>query len=227
MTGTRPRVTLLVFAWNEIDGMRVIMPQIRREWCDQLIVVDGGSTDGTIEYCREHGLDYFVQSAPGAGVAFREAMERVTGDVAVVFSPDGNSVPEKIPELVAKLGEGYDMVICSRYLPGARSDDDDAVTAFGNRLFTGLVNLLFRARVTDMLVMYRAYDVKKLRALGVDTRTPCYGTQILLRAIRKGYRIGEIPGDEPARIGGERKMQPLKNGLLELLMIAREFLRRG
>ena len=67
-------VTLIFLTINEIDGMRAIMPQIKKEWYDQLIIVDGNSTDGTIEYCEENGYYIFQQSKPGAGVAFLEAM---------------------------------------------------------------------------------------------------------------------------------------------------------
>lgn len=220
------KVTLALFTWNEIDGMRAIMPQIKPEWYDQLIIVDGGSTDGTLEFAREKGYPIFVQKGKGSGSAFLEMMERVTGDIVIPFSPDGNSVPEKIPELTAKMKEGYDIVICSRYLEGAGSDDDDLVTAFGNKMFTGLVNLLYRGHITDLLVMYRAIRTGLVKELGINTQTNAWGTQLLVRAMKKGKKIGEIPGREPPRIGGKRKMNPLKHGSFELLMILREFVIR-
>ncbi len=217
------KVTLLIFTWDEIDGMRAIMPQIKKEWYDQLIIVDGGSTDGTIEYAKEHGYYLFVQKERGAGAAFIEAMEKVTGDVVITFSPDGNSDPERIPPLIEKMKEGYDIVIVSRYLNGAKSYDDDIITAFGNRIFTGTVNLLFRARITDLLVMYRAFKTDIVKELGLNTKTVAWGTQLLIRAVKQNLRIGEIPGDEPVRIGGVRKMHPLKNGIREISMIIKEF----
>jgi len=217
------KVSLVIFSLNEIDGMKVIMPKIKKEWHDQLIIIDGGSTDGTIEYAKEHGYPVFIQKERGPAAAFKEAMEKVTGDIVITFSPDGNSIPEKIPELVEKMKEGYDIVILSRYLDGAKSYDDDAVTAFGNWMFTRLVNLLFRIRITDLLVMYRAFRKELVGELKINTKALCWQTQTLLRASKKKLRIGEIPCDEPARIGGKRKMHPLKNGISELLMIMREF----
>ncbi len=217
------KVSLILFTWNEIDGMKAIMPQMKKEWYDELIIVDGGSTDGTIEYAKEHGYYLFVQKEKGAGAAFLESMEKATGDIVIIFSPDGNSVPERIPELINKIKEGYDIVVVSRYLDGAKSYDDDVVTAFGNRMFTGLVNFLFGGNVTDLLVMYRAYRVSAIQSLNVNTKTVSWGSQILLRAIKRGLKIGEIPGDEPARIGGVRKMDPLRNGTQELLRIIKEF----
>lgn len=216
-------VSLVIFTLNEIDGMRAIMPQIRREWYDQLVIVDGGSTDGTIEYAKENGYYLFVQNKKGAGAAFFEALEKVTGDITVIFSPDGNSLASKIPELVVKAKEGYDLVIASRYLDGAKSYDDDFITAFGNWMFTSLVNFLFRAKYTDVLVMYRAFRTEAIRKLNIDTTTPSWGTMMLLRAKKNNLKITEIPGDEPSRIGGKRKMNPVVNGLSELSMIFKEF----
>lgn len=217
------KVSLVIFSWNEIDGMKAIMPHIKKEWYDELIIVDGGSTDGTIEYAKENGHFIFIQKDKGAGAAFLESMEKVTGDIVIIFSPDGNSIPEKIPELVGKMKEGYDMVIASRYYKGAKSYDDDIVTAFGNRMFTFLINLLFRSNVTDSLVMYRAFKRELVEELKINTKTASWGTQFLVRAIRKKKKIGEIPGDEPPRIGGIRKMHPLKNGVTELARIISEF----
>ena len=221
------KVSLIIFTLNEIDGMKVIMPRIRKEWVDELIIVEGGSTDGTVAYAREQGYFIFTQQEKGAGAAFLESVAKATGDIVIVFSPDGNSVPEKIPELIAKMKQGYDMVIVSRYLGGAKSYDDDCVTAFGNRLFTALINILFGTRVTDSLVMYRAFKREIVQDLKINTKTVSWGTQFLARAARKKLKIGEIPGDEPRRIGGVRKMHPLKNGLSELFMILREFLNGG
>lgn len=217
---------MVIFTLNEIDGMKAIMPKIEKEWYDQLIIVDGGSTDGTIEYAREHGYYIFIQKEKGSGAAFRETMEKVTGDVVIFFSPDGNSLPEKIPELVEKMRSGYDIVIASRYLNGAKSYDDDIVTAFGNKMFTRLINILFRTSITDSLVMYRAYKKSVIDELRANGKNRSWGTQLLLRAIKRNLRIGEIPADEPKRVGGVRKMNPLRNGLCELGMIIKEFVIR-
>src|SRR5689334_11132615 len=112
--------------------MKAIMPKINREWVDQVLFMDGGSTDGTIEWAREQGYEVYVQQQTGIRQGFLEALPLVRGDVIITFTPDGNSVPEVIPHLVAKMKEGFDMVIASRYLPPAKSDDDDLLTGFGN-----------------------------------------------------------------------------------------------
>lgn len=228
-------VTLLVPTLNEIDGMRAIMPRVRPEWVDQIVILDGGSTDGTIEYALSEGYFVYVQKDPGIRQGYLEVLPFVTGDVILTFSPDGNSIPELIPQLVDKMADGYDMAIASRYLDGAKSDDDDLLTSFGNWLFTGTVNWLFRANYTDAMVIYRAYWTRLVFLLDLDKdasyRTPerllrtriSWEPLLSVRAAKLGLRIAEIPGDEPARIGGERKLQIWKWGAAYYFQFLREF----
>jgi len=230
----RPTVTLLVPTWNEIAGMRAIMPRIKKEWVDQVIFVDGGSTDGTIEYIKKNGWSLIEQKLPGLRHAYNESFPHVTGDIIITFSPDGNSIPELIPSLIAKMEEGYDMVIASRYLGNAKSDDDDLLTGFGNRLFTGTVNLLHGAHYTDCMVMYRAFKTRIFYDLELDKENGYalaeklfftrIGTEPLLsvRAAKRRLRVTEIPGDEPPRIGGRRKLQIWRWGAAYYFQFVRE-----
>lgn len=231
-------VTLLVPTLNEIEGMRKIMPQVRREWVDQILVVDGGSTDGTIEYALAQGLEVFGQPRPGLRQAMIDAMPYCRGEIIVTFSPDGNSIPELIPELIAKIREGNDLVIASRYVGGAKSQDDDLVTSFGNWYFTGLLNLLLGSRYTDIMVMYRTFRKQIVYDLGLD-REESYapieklfftrlGWEPLMcvRAAKARLPVVEIPGDEPRRLGGQRKLQIIRWGLAYHYQFFREFLRR-
>lgn len=209
---------------NEIQGMKAIMPRIRREWCDQIIVVDGGSTDGTIEYANSEGYSVYVQKKPGFRHAYTEVLPFVEGEVILTFSPDGNCIPELIPALIEKMQEGYDMVIGSRYFDGAKSDDDDFFTAFGNWFFTKTVNTLHGSRYTDAMGIFRAYKKQLIYGLGLDKedgyamaerlfRTKISWEPLLsVRAAKKKLRVAEIPADEPARLGGARKLKVLQWG---------------
>ena len=95
------KVTLVIPVLNEIVGMKEIMPQIKKEWCDQILFIDGQSTDGTLEWIKEQGYQYVVQQKKGMRNAYMEALPHVTGDVILTFSPDGNSIPELIPACIA------------------------------------------------------------------------------------------------------------------------------
>jgi glycosyltransferase involved in cell wall biosynthesis len=212
--------TLLVPTLNEIEAIQVVMPQIEPGWVDEIIVIDGGSTDGTVEWFKEHGYTVHSQTGRGFGAGMREGMQLAKGEIVVEFTPDGNSIPDVIPKLVAKVAEGYDLVIASRYKDDARSEDDDFVTAFGNWMFTTMVNILFRARYTDVLVGFRAYRKSVALTLGMDAPGLSWPCDSSICFAKYGHRTAEIAADEPDRIGGVRKMRPIKTGweILKLIM---------
>lgn len=228
------KVSLLVMTLNEIDGMRAIMPSLKEFDLHQIIVVDGGSTDGTIEWAKAEGYETYVQQKQGFRHAYHEVWPMISGDVVITFSPDGNSIPEIIPELIQAMGNGDDMIIVSRYLGPAKSDDDDLVTAFGNWLFTRTVNLLHGGSYTDAMVIYRAYKkniVDKLDLHNDDAyRLPekLFSTKISwepllsVRAAKAKLKVSEIPGDEPERIGGERKLKIIRWGAAYYFQFIRE-----
>ena len=228
------KVTLLIPTLNEVEGMKVIMPRIKPEWYDQLLIVDGGSTDGTIEYVREQGWPLVIQKKKGLREGYNEALPHITGDVVLTFSPDGNSIPELVPACINKMKEGYDMVIVSRYAEDAKSYDDDIVTAFGNKLFTTFINLFHGARYTDAMVMFRAFKTQMIYDLELEKdksyalEEKLFGTNVSwepllsIRAAKRKLKLADIPGDEPPREGGERKLQVLRWGAAYMWEVFRE-----
>jgi hypothetical protein len=232
--GAYRKVTLLAPTLNEIDGVKVILPRIKPDWFDQIIIVDGGSTDGTVEWSRAQGYEVYIQKQRGIRHAYLEVLPLVKGDVILSLSPDGNCAPEKIPLLLDKMREGYDLVIGSRYLGTARSDDDSLVTGFGNWLFTRTVNLLYGGRNTDVMVIYRAFTRQLVFDLELDRVDACslperlFGTVISweplmsVRSVKAGKRIAEVPVGEPPRIGGTRKLQILRWGAAYYFQFWRE-----
>jgi len=229
------KVTLLIPTLNEIDGMKAIMPKIKKEWYDQLLIIDGQSTDGTVEYAKKQGYEVVVQKKKGMRNAYMEVLPFVKGDVILTFSPDGNSIPELIPDCIQKLKEGnYDMVIVSRYAQDAKSYDDDAITAFGNKMFTTFINLFHGGKYTDAMVIYRAYRKSLIEELDLnkdssyELEEKLFRTNISIepllsiRAAKRKLKVADIPGDEPAREGGERKLQVLRWGAAYMFEVFRE-----
>lgn len=225
------KITLCVLALNEIDSIKIIMPQVDSSLFDQILVIDGGSNDGTIEWCEQQGYEVYVQKKRGLRNAYVESIPHIRGDVMITFSPDGNSVAALLPDLVKELQNGWDMVIVSRYLGNAKSDDDGLVTRFGNWMFTTLINAFHGGKYTDAMVIYRGYKKSLFDTLqlGDDNAYALpeklfftrIGVEPLLsiRAARSKLKIKEIPGDEPARIGGERKLQIIRWALAYLYQV--------
>lgn len=184
-------------------------------------------------------VEVCVQKQKGIRHAYMEAWPLIRGDWVITLSPDGNCVPENIPKLVKHMTEGnWDMVIASRYFMGQKSEDDDLITGFGNWLFTQTVNFLFGGSYTDVMGIYRIYRTKLFEELELD-RHDSYifpesifhtviGIEPLLsvRALAYGKRVSEIGSPEPARIGGERKLQIIRWGGAYYLQFWLEYFRK-
>ena len=224
----KPTIALLLPTLNELHGLRATLPFIDQTQVDDIYVIDGGSTDGTIEYAWEFGLTLVTQLRKGLQYAIFDVAQSLPHDYFIEFSPDGNCKVDQLPELVAKIQEGYDHVVVSRYLAHAVSEDDHLITAFGNWMFSRMMRPLAKFQITDALNIYRGYR----RKLILDPDLEFYMTGPVLEPLLtgicalRGYTAAEIPGDEPQRIGGTTKRSIIFNGLAILLMIVRLFLRK-
>jgi glycosyltransferase involved in cell wall biosynthesis len=222
-------VTLVILTLNEIDGVTQVFPKLPARALDEILVVDGGSTDGTIEFFETRGVRVIRQERRGRGEAFRLAAQHARNDRLVFFSPDGNEDPDDIPRLVAGLAAGYDMVIASRFMTGARSEDDDKLLftsrRWGNLMFTWLANVLCGRGgwITDTINGYRAITRTAFLRLAPDAQGYAIEFQMSIRALQLGLRVLEIPTQESPRIGrGVSKLNAIPVGLRFLGVLARE-----
>jgi glycosyltransferase involved in cell wall biosynthesis len=227
------KVTLFIPVLNEVNGMKAVMPRVKPEWLCQVLIADGGSTDGSVEYAESCGYDVYKQKRKGIRYAYNEAWPLIKGDYVITFSPDGNCKPENIPSIIEKFGEGYDLVVASRYLGGLKSEDDSLLTGFGNWMFTGMINLFYGFKYTDAMGIYRGYRTSLFHELDLhlDSGYPLekfFNTvvglepMVSIRAAKRKVKIAEVPGPEPARIGGHSKMLPFKWGFIILVQVFRE-----
>lgn len=241
------KISLVVPTLNELYGLNMIMPQIKREWVDQIIILDGNSKDGSKEWAESQGYEVFCQKQNGMWYAYKELFESgiIKGDVVITFSPDGNSIPEAIPPLIEKMKQGYDMVIASRYKTDkvqeklalhyikARSQDDTRLTRIGNWLLTGLVNMGSQFFYTDSLVMYRAYKADLPKRLGfldnpdwvqrkLIKLSGLYGWESSMSIRASKLNVAEIPADEPHAFRVKRRQNAIRHGLTILIQILHE-----
>jgi glycosyltransferase involved in cell wall biosynthesis len=223
-------VTLVVLTLNEIAGLRQIFPKIPTHCVDEILAVDGGSADGTLEFFVAHGIRTIRQAKRGRGEAFRLAVSEARNDWLVFFSPDGNENPGDIPRLIQGLADGYDMVIASRFMPGGRSEDDQkwlfASRRWGNLTFTWLANALWAGptRMSDTINGFRGVSRQAFRRLRPDTEGYAIEFQMSVRALQLGLKVLEIPTVESPRIGkGVSKLNAVPVGFQFLFLLLREW----
>ena len=218
-----PKATLLLLVKNEIEGLKTILPCIDRSLFEQIMVVDGHSTDGSYEYALSQNIEVYREKRPGIAEAVIDAYPLIRGTYVITFSPDGNSLPKLLAPMIDKIAEGYDVVVASRYLPPAKSYDDNLVTAFGNYFFTRMTRWLGKTPITDALNIFRAYrtDLLNNTEMLQFVYGPVLEPLVSAYACAVGLSIGEIAGDEPKRLSGESKMRIFYNGPCILLMLIR------
>lgn len=224
---SRPRSTLVILTLNELEGVTALFDRIPFTAVDDCLVVDGGSGDGTIEFFRARGLRVVVQDVKGRGEAFRIAAREAQSDHLVFFGPDGNEDPVDIPRLLARLVEGYAMVIGSRFLPGGANEEDHLRfpwRAWANQAFTMIANRLWGGTLTDSSNGFRAVTAETFRRLNPDGPGFVIEYQMSIRALKLGLPVAEIPTREGPRIGGRSGARSIPTGLLFLRYLLREVL---
>ena len=220
------KVSLIIPTRNEEGCIGRVLKEIPRDVVDEIIVIDGHSTDKTSEEVKAElrPSDKFItQKGKGYGGAFLEAFDIVTGDIVIMMDADGSHNPGDIPALVEKVRRGYDYVMASRYTVGGKSEDDTIIRWFGNRMFTWLTNVIHGTNVTDSLYLFTAVTRDGLKKLKLTSTGFEFCTEIVVKAHRAGLKFAEIPAFERARYAGKSKVNAFWHGLKILRMILRRY----
>ena len=229
---------LLMPTLNERIGLSHIYAEIPQQLFQRIVVLDAHSTDGTQDWCHKNKVEIFLQSTPGLRGGLAEFISTLdeSVDYVLTFSPDGNCDPKTLINFMEILERNPDarLILGSRYGQDAKSDDDDFITGVGNWVFTKLSNLFFRSSFTDVFSIYRAFDPKLITELGLNesdsykTLERIFSTRIPWEPLMS-YRVAkyksewvDVPVGEPARIGGERKLQVFRWGISFLFQLIRE-----
>ena len=201
--------TLVLLTLNEIDGLRQCWDELPLDEFQLVVAVDGGSTDGSREFMAERGIPILDQPIAGRGVAFRVAAEASTTDRMVYYSPDGNEDPADIVRLDDLILNGADLAIASRFAVGSVNEETASIRARArvNQTLTWVANKLFNhgPYVTDTINGFRA--MRRTALLDLDTTVKRFPIeyQISIRAMRRRWKIAEVPTIEGQRAGGESK----------------------
>lgn len=212
------RLSIVLPAKNEAEGLRHVLPALRREFpLAELIVVDDGSTDATAAIATAAGAR--VLSAPygmGNGAAIKRGARAASGEILVFLDADGQHDPAHIHLLLAKLAQGYDMAV------GARSRDGQANVGRGlaNGLYNRLASWMTGHRILDLTSGFRAVRAAKFREfLHLLPNGFSYPTTSTMAFFRSAYPVAYVPVDVARRMGTNSHIRPIKDGVRFLLII--------
>lgn len=212
--------TLVLLTMNEIEAAHKMVDTIPLQVAEEVLVIDGNSTDGTAEFLAAKGLRVIAQDRQrkGRGAAIQIGAEQATGEALVFFSIDGNEDPADIEKLFSKLEQGADLVIASRMMRGAVNEEDVSwfrPRKWVNQAFTWVANLIWNRRryVTDTINGFRGITKKAFQDLKIDANDFTIEYQMSIRAMKKKLKIAEIPTHEGQRLGGASKAQSMPTGV--------------
>jgi glycosyltransferase involved in cell wall biosynthesis len=219
----QPLISVVIPTLNEAQNLRYVLPQIP-SIVSEVILVDGFSTDGTIEVARRllPNIKIVKQTGKGKGNALKAGFTACTGDIIVMLDADGSADPNEIPVFVETLLSGVDFAKGSRFKKGGGSHDISPLRSAGNYGLTQLVNLLFRARFSDLCYGYNSFWRHCLDYIEIDSDGFEVETLMNIRVQRARLKVAEVPSFEHKRIHGESKLHAFKDGWRVLKAIMRE-----
>jgi len=220
-----PSVTVLICTLNEGKNLPHVLPKIP-EWVDEILLVDGHSTDRTVEVAKEirPGIKVLYQPDKGKGNALRYGIQKASSEIVVTLDADGSTDPEDIPKFIEPLLSGYDFAKGSRFL--SVRPNMPGIRVFGNRVFASVTNIFFGTKYTDLCAGFNAF----WRNLIFSKMDPS-GTSFLdeptlnIRLKKRGLKVKEVTQRDGGRLVGKGNEHFLTQGWRILRIILAERLR--
>jgi glycosyltransferase involved in cell wall biosynthesis len=217
------KVSVVIPALNEAENLPHVLPYIPPD-VFEVLLVDGHSTDDTVEVARRLWPSVRIVTQPGRGKgdALRAGFAAATGDVIVMLDADGSTDPAEIPAFVGVLLAGADFAKGSRFLHGGGTADMPYHRRLGNKDFVSSVRLLFGGRYSDLCYGYNAFWRSVVPLLQLDGDGFEIETMMNVRALRMQLRVVEVPSFEAKRVYGAGRLRTVPDGWRVLKTIWRE-----
>jgi cellulose synthase/poly-beta-1,6-N-acetylglucosamine synthase-like glycosyltransferase len=212
------QVSIVIPTFNEAESIGQVLREIPRELVREILVVDSGSTDGTVDIALAGGARVIHEPRRGYGRACATGAAEACGDVVVYLDGDGADDPRRLDHLLAPLRDGRaDLVLGSRLLGKMQPGAMPGHQWFGNWLAGRLLWIFHRLPLTD-LSPFRAVRRAPLLALNLQEMTYGWPVEMITRACRQGLKIVEVPVGYRPRLGGHSKITGTWRGSLKALI---------
>ena len=207
------KVSIIIPTLDEEHTLKDIIKGCRPH-ADELLVVDGHSTDRTREVAESEGVRVVLDHQKGKGEALRHSVNFVTGDIIVFIDADGSHDPSDIPKVIAPiLQEEADHVSASRLIGGSselHGGFDEFMRLTGSSFITACINWRFKVNLSESQNGFRAIRKDIIKQLGLQENITTVEQEMIMRTLKKGFRMAEVPSHEHKRKMGYSKISVRK-----------------
>lgn len=219
MLQKKPKVSVIIPTYNEQETISLLIKEIQKfkgKYVLEIIISDGGSTDDTVKLSKKEKIEVIQNPGKrGKGIDFWEAAQKAKGDYIVQIDADYQFSPKEIPLFINALENGADIAIAHRV------DQSDApfIRTFGNWVQSIVTTTLIRKKIHDTFAGFKAIKKSVLLDLNLQEHHFGYEAEIVIKGVRMGYKLVQIPVSYKMRQAGESQVNLLKHGFLNLKSI--------
>jgi glycosyltransferase involved in cell wall biosynthesis len=217
-----PTVSLVIPVRNEARNIASVLEQVADD-VDEIIIVDGNSTDVTVLTAQAYRPDVRVvpQQGTGKGSALRTGFQAATGDIIVMMDADGSMSPQEIRHYLHFLVNGYDFVKGSRFISGGGTLDITRFRGLGNWFLLTVFNTVYHTHMSDLCYGFCAFHRRYLEHLQLSATGFEIEAEMTVRAMQAGLRIAEVPSLELPRRSGASNLHAIRDGVRVLRTVLR------
>ena len=198
-------ITIVIPAKNEERNIEDILVKCL-SITDSVIVVDGHSKDGTRAVAEKHNAKVVLDNGRGKGDGIRSVIPHLQRDITVFIAADGSHDPADIPALLMPLKRGEaDHVTGSRLIGGSselHGGFDEFFRLAGSAFITACINWRFKQKLSDSQNGFRAVKTSVLKQLDLRENITTIEQEMIMKTLKKGFRMGEVPAHEYCRKSG-------------------------
>jgi len=209
MKKSKLKISVVIPTLNE-EGMVAEIIEECKPYADELIVIDGHSQDKTREIAEGLGVKVILDNKKGKGAALRHVVDFVSGDIIVFIDADGSHDAKDIPKLVEPIVNGKaDHVSASRLIGGSselHGGFDECFRLMGSSFITACINWRFKVRLSESQNGFRAIKTDIIKQLGLVEDITTIEQEMIMKTLKKGFRMAEVPSHEHVRKMGYSKI---------------------
>ena len=209
-------LTLIIPSKKEKESLPFFLEELKDYNCNKLVVLQKEDFDTQNSIKKFNDIKILKQKNNGYGNAIIEGINYSETEYCCIINADGSMDPKYLKEML-KMCNDKDLVFCTRYLkPGGGSEDDTIITYIGNKIFSFLGNFLYRLNISDILYTYILGKTSSFKSLELKNYDFRLCVEIPIKAKKKLFNYVDLASYERSRIGGKKKVNAIKDGLLIL-----------